>query len=131
MVVGNVEYVRGSDVATVDRSLSAAFDTGKLDAGLVPEQGSTAVGEYSPATVVVTGQSGLHDALVSGKFTSDFDPGSPGVQFVRIPDAATSSGLSAAAAAGTLEEGSGDSAPTEQLSPAATHMPTLSGGHQQ
>ncbi len=127
----NVEYVRGFEVATADRSLSAAFDAGKLDAGLVPEQGSTAGAEYSPKTVVVTGQSGLHDALVSGKLTADFDPARPGVQFVRIPNAAMSSGLSAAAAADRLEKGFGDSAPTEKVSPGTAHTPTLSGGHQQ
>ena len=113
--------------------LSDALADGKLDAGLIPAPSQAATGSVPvPELVPLSGQGGLYEALLDGKFALDFASGDPGVQYVRSPETATSeSGLWGAFAEGKLDTGLGDSEPATQPSPAASYTPTLSGGHQQ
>ena len=113
--------------------LSEALADGKLDAGLIPTPSPSIAGSgFVPETVVVSGQGGLYDALIDGKFNMDFASPNPGVQYVRGPETANRvGGLWAALAGGKLDAGSTTGEPTAQPSPAAPRAPTLSGGHQQ
>lgn len=118
---------------TGPNGLTQAFANGKFDAGLLPAPSQAATGSVPvPQLIPVAGQGGLYDALIAGKFATDFRLGDPGVEYVRSPDAAPSvGGLSAAFDAGKLDAGLANSEPTAKPSPPATYTPTVSGGHQQ
>jgi len=87
--------------------LSQALAEGKLDAGLTSAEGQPFAGSARvPEIVVVEGHGNLYDALVQGKFDTDFSPGDPAVQYVLIPAAAIiPSGSSEAFAAGKFDAG--------------------------
>ena len=87
--------------------LSEAYANGKLDAGLNPASSEPYAGSTpAPEIVEIDGQGGLYDALIDGKYTLDFAPGDPGVQYVLVPRAATvTSGSSAALVAGKFDAG--------------------------
>lgn len=112
--------------------LAQALVDGKLDAGFVsaPSQAassSTPIAE----TVTIFGQGALIDALIDGKFTSDWHD--PGVQYVSGGEAPSiAGGLWAALESGKLDAGLSESEATTQSSAATpNYKKTVSGGHQQ
>jgi len=122
-----VQYVAGPEIATSDSGLAEALAEGKLDAGLNSTEAPALAGTAPLAEIaVVEGHGGLHDALISGKFTMD----NSSVQYVAsTKTGATTSGLWTAFNAGQIDEGLGDEN-TVLLSPPAADTPTISGGHQ-
>lgn len=95
------------DSYTGPSGLTQALIDGKLIDGLAPAPGQAFAGTESvPEIIVVEGQGGLYDALIDGKLTMGQMSPNPGVQYVRGPEAATSTGgLSEAFADGKLDAG--------------------------
>ena len=127
-----VQYVRNAETATGASGLTEAFTAGKLDAGLNAVAGETPAGaETAPEIIVIEGQGSLYDALFEGKYDVDFLSGASDARYALGSEAATSSsGLWSAFTAGQLAEGFGDQSAVESA-PAATGIPTVSGGHQE
>lgn len=111
--------------------LAQAFALGKFNAELIPApRAATVRSAPLPVIIEIAGKGGLYDALIAGKFDTDFASGDPGVKYVRTPDtAATVGGRWAALDQGKLDSGLTDAGPTAQP-PVITYPPTPTGGHQ-
>ena len=126
------QYVLGAEAATEASGLTEALAAGKLDSGFSPQPSEAfAASGSAPEIVVIEGQGSLYDALVEGKYDVDFLSGVSDARYALGSEAATSSsGLWSAFTAGQLAEGFGDQSAVESA-PAATGIPTVSGGHQE
>ena len=123
----NVRYAQGPETLITVGGLKQALSAGKLDAGLnTTPSTSASVSAFIPDTIVINGQSGLHDALIAGKFNMDTAP-----RYVAGTEAGVSSGLVNALNSGKFNEGLTADTATVHPSPAATGTPTVSGGHQE
>jgi hypothetical protein len=114
----DVRYVRGSAAA----SGGLAQDLAGIGFDAAPVNSSkSAANTPAPRIVEISGQGGLHDALVAGKLTMDSK-----VQYVGTAEK-TTSGTVQAWNDGNFDESATDTQP----SPASTHSPAISGGYQE
>ena len=112
----NVRYVRGPGSASGglrQELASIGFDAAPVN--------SPTANTPAPRVVQLSGQGGLHVALIAGKLTMDSN-----VQYVAAPGTATS-GLWKALEDGKLDESTTDAQP----STVSTYTPAISGGPQQ
>jgi hypothetical protein len=112
----NVRYVRGPGSASGglrQELASIGFDAAPVN--------SPTANTPAPRIVELSGQGGLHDALISGKLTMDSN-----VQYVAAAET-TPSGTVQAWNDGKFDESATDTQP----SPASTHSPAISGGYQE
>ncbi len=124
-----VQYVRGTAASDGPDSLWVALNTGKLDAGLIPDvTPDVAFTLTAPEAAVVEGTGSLYDALVTGKLDMDYDSRA---HLVRGSEASYGSeGLWAALMSGQLDQGWMNDEEAAEPVPAEP-VPTLSGGHQE
>jgi len=122
-----LQRVSATDSGT--SGLVEPLNSGKFDAGLSATASiSAASSTPAPLTVSINGQGGLYDALIAGKFATDF---APQYQYVPATEGAVSSGLVKALNDGKFNEDAAVDTSAVHSSPPATRTPTVSGGHQQ